>query len=60
MVVLKFPEGRYEGDVNANGDPEGNGVLEFPGNDEFERMIYEVSGIKIHTCASEYDSLNEL
>ncbi len=40
-VVLRFPEGRYEGEVNENGDPEGMGVLEFPGNDEHERMIYE-------------------
>lgn len=41
MVVLKFPEGRYEGDVNGDGDPEGQGLLEFRGNDEHERMIYE-------------------
>ena len=26
-VVLKYPEGRYEGQVNANGDPEGEGEL---------------------------------
>jgi len=40
-VVIKYPEGRYEGEVNANGEPEGQGVLEYPGNDEHERMIYE-------------------
>ena len=27
--------------VNADGEPEGQGVLEYPGNDEFERMYYE-------------------
>ena len=39
--VLKFKEGRYEGEVNAAGDPEGEGSLEYPGNDEFLRQIYE-------------------
>lgn len=41
MVVIRYPEGRYEGEVNADGDPEGFGVLEYPGNDEHERMVYE-------------------
>ena len=40
-VVIRFPEGRYEGEVNASNEPEGQGCLEFPGNDEFERMMYE-------------------
>lgn len=40
-VVIKYPEGRYEGEVNEDGDPEGQGVLEYPGNDEHERMYYE-------------------
>ena len=40
-VVIKYPEGRYEGQVNADGDPEGEGILEYPGNDEHERMSYE-------------------
>ena len=39
--VLKFKEGRYEGEVNSAGDPEGEGCLEYPGNDEFLRQIYE-------------------
>ena len=39
--VLKFKEGRYEGEVNAAGDPEGQGNLEYPGNDEFLRQYYE-------------------
>jgi len=39
--VLKFKEGRYEGEVNGAGDPEGEGCLEYPGNDEFLRQIYE-------------------
>ena len=36
--VLKFKEGRYEGEVNAAGDPEGQGN---PGNDEFLRQFSE-------------------
>lgn len=40
-VVLRYPEGRYEGEVNSAGEPEGQGVLEFAGNDEHERMLYE-------------------
>ena len=39
--VLRFKEGRYEGEVNKAGDPEGEGTLEYPGNDEFLRQIYE-------------------
>ena len=39
--VLKFKECRYEGQVNAAGDPEGEGTLEYPGNDEFLRQYYE-------------------
>ena len=39
--VLRFKEGRYEGEVNKAGDPEGEGSLEYPGNDEFLRQIYE-------------------
>merc|ERR1712141_341422 len=40
-VVLRFPEGRYEGEVDDNKAPNGQGCLEFPGNDELERQIYE-------------------
>merc|ERR1712223_691 len=29
------------GEVNAAGDPEGSGTLEYPGNDEFLRQFYE-------------------
>ncbi len=39
--VIRYPEGRYEGEVNEQGEPEGMGVLEFAGNDDHERMIYE-------------------
>ncbi len=39
--VVKFPEGRYEGEVNDQGLPEGEGCFEFPGNDKQERQIYE-------------------
>ena len=39
--VIRFKEGRYEGEVNSAGDPEGSGTLEYPGNDEFLRQIYE-------------------
>merc|ERR1712029_938604 len=39
--VIRFKEGRYEGEVNSAGDPEGNGTLEYPGNDEFLRQYYE-------------------
>ena len=39
--VIKFKEGRYEGEVNSSGDPEGSGSLEYPGNDEFLRQLYE-------------------
>merc|ERR1711994_296984 len=39
--VIGFKEGRYEGEVNAAGDPEGSGTLEYPGNDEFLRQFYE-------------------
>lgn len=41
VKVIRFPEGRYEGNVNETGDPEGEGSLEFPGNDEMKRQIYE-------------------
>jgi hypothetical protein len=40
-VVLRFPEGRYEGEVDGNNIPDGQGLLEFPGNDELERQLYE-------------------
>jgi hypothetical protein len=40
-VVLRFPEGRYEGEVDGNNIPDGQGSLEFPGNDELERQLYE-------------------
>ena len=40
-VVLRFPEGRYEGCVDDSNAPNGQGCLEFPGNDELERQIYE-------------------
>lgn len=39
--TIRFKEGRYEGEVNAAGDPEGTGTLEYPGNDEFLRQFYE-------------------
>ena len=28
-VVIKYPEGRYEGEVNADGEPEGQGYEAF-------------------------------
>ena len=40
-VVLRFPEGRYEGEVDEKKVPNGQGCLEFPGNDDMERQIYE-------------------
>ena len=40
-AVLRFPEGRYEGEVDENKIPNGEGCLEFPGNDDQERQIYE-------------------
>lgn len=40
-AVLRFPEGRYEGEVDDKKIPNGEGCLEFPGNDELERQIYE-------------------
>ena len=40
-VVLRFPEGRYEGEVDDKKVPNGQGCLEFPGNDDMERQIYE-------------------
>ena len=40
-VVLRFPEGRYEGEVDEKKVPNGEGCLEFPGNDDMERQIYE-------------------
>merc|ERR1711963_682379 len=40
-AVLRFPEGRYEGEVGGNKVPNGQGCLEFPGNDDLERQIYE-------------------
>ena len=32
-VVLRFPEGRYEGEVDDKKVPNGQGCLEFPGKD---------------------------
>ena len=40
-VVLRFPEGRYEGEVDDKKIPNGSGCLEFPGNAEMESQIYE-------------------
>jgi len=41
-VVLKYSEGRYTGEVSEEtGEPEGTGMIEFPGNDEHKRQIYE-------------------
>ena len=49
-VRIKYPEGTYEGEVNDANEPEGQGCLEFPGNDEFERQSYEgaFKGKKAH------------
>ena len=38
---MRFPEGRYEGEVDDKKIPNGQGCLEFPGNDEMERQSYE-------------------
>ena len=40
-AVLRFPEGRYEGEVDDKQIPNGEGCLEFPGNDEKERQSYD-------------------
>jgi len=40
-IVMRFPEGRYEGEVDDKKIPNGQGCLEFPGNDEMERQSYE-------------------
>ena len=40
-AVLRYPEGRYEGEVDDKQIPNGEGCLEFPGNDEKERQSYE-------------------
>jgi hypothetical protein len=44
--VIKYPEGRYEGEVDDNDVPHGEGELEYPGNDEFERQVRGA----IHQC----------
>jgi hypothetical protein len=53
-VVLRFPEGRYEGEVDGNNIPDGQGLLEFPGNDELERQLYEgaSSSVELRQVAS--------
>ena len=38
IKVIKYPEGRYEGEVDENDIPDGEGEIEYPGNDELERM----------------------
>ena len=40
-AVLRFPEGRFEGEVDDKQIPNGEGCLEFPGNDEKERQSYD-------------------
>lgn len=40
IKVIKFPEGRYEGQVDENDVPHGEGEFEYPGNDDLERQIY--------------------
>ena len=39
IKVVKFPEGRYEGEVDENGVPHGEGEFEYPGNDDLERQV---------------------
>ena len=39
IKVIKFPEGRYEGEVDENDVPHGEGEFEYPGNDDLERQV---------------------
>ena len=39
-IAIRYPEGRFEGEVDDNNIPNGEGELEFPGNDEQERQNY--------------------
>ena len=39
--VLTFALFQMKGDADDNNIPNGNGCLEFPGNDELERQIYD-------------------
>ena len=42
IKVIKFPEGRYEGEVDENDVPHGEGEFEYPGNDDLERQVSHV------------------
>ena len=42
IKVIKFPEGRYEGEVDENDVPHGEGEFEYPGNDDLERQVSRV------------------
>ena len=41
-VVLRFPEGRYEGEVDDKKVPNGQGCLEFPGIFNVPQHFHEI------------------
>ena len=47
IKVIKYPEGRYEGQVDENDVPHGEGEFEYPGNDDLERQVSHVY-MKLH------------
>merc|ERR1711994_1230772 len=38
---IRYEEGSYEGEINDNKNPEGQGVFEYRGDDDDGRLMYE-------------------